>query len=176
MNFSVLPPEINSLRMFSGAGSAPMLAAAGAWSGLADELGLAAESFASVTGSLVDQVWQGAAASAMAAAAVPYAGWAGAAHRRPVVQRQRVPARAVPAAGARVAPVVVRVAPVVVRVALVVVRVRRGAVHRQASAAQAAWTLPVVVRVAQPIRVAQPVRAAQPIRVPQPVRAPPARR
>ncbi|WP_155767828.1 PPE family protein, partial [Mycobacterium asiaticum] len=80
MNFSVLPPEINSLRMFSGAGSAPMLAAAGAWSGLADELGLAAESFASVTGSLVDQVWQGAAASAMAAAAVPYAGWLGAAN------------------------------------------------------------------------------------------------
>ncbi|WP_155771924.1 PPE domain-containing protein, partial [Mycobacterium asiaticum] len=77
MSFSVLPPEINSLRLFSGAGSAPMLAAAGAWAGLADELGLAAESFASVTGSLVDQVWQGAAASAMAAAAVPYAGWLG---------------------------------------------------------------------------------------------------
>ncbi len=27
MNYSVLPPEINSLRMFTGAGSAPMLAA-----------------------------------------------------------------------------------------------------------------------------------------------------
>ncbi|REL60594.1 PPE domain-containing protein, partial [Mycobacterium tuberculosis] len=25
MNYSVLPPEINSLRMFTGAGSAPML-------------------------------------------------------------------------------------------------------------------------------------------------------
>ncbi|WP_459758299.1 PPE domain-containing protein, partial [Mycobacterium riyadhense] len=25
MNFSVLPPEVNSLRMFSGAGSGPML-------------------------------------------------------------------------------------------------------------------------------------------------------
>ncbi|WP_263988612.1 PPE family protein, partial [Mycobacterium conspicuum] len=31
MNFSVLPPEINSLRMFSGAGSGPTLAAAAAW-------------------------------------------------------------------------------------------------------------------------------------------------
>ncbi len=33
MNYSVLPPEINSLRMFTGAGSAPMLAAtaAGRW-------------------------------------------------------------------------------------------------------------------------------------------------
>ncbi|WP_369810924.1 PPE domain-containing protein [Mycobacterium tuberculosis] len=32
MNYSVLPPEINSLRMFTGAGSAPMLAARdGVW-------------------------------------------------------------------------------------------------------------------------------------------------
>ncbi|WP_152316462.1 PPE domain-containing protein, partial [Mycobacterium tuberculosis] len=29
MNYAVLPPELNSLRMFTGAGSAPMLAAAG---------------------------------------------------------------------------------------------------------------------------------------------------
>ncbi|OOD64693.1 PPE domain-containing protein, partial [Mycobacterium tuberculosis] len=27
MNYAVLPPELNSLRMFTGAGSAPMLAA-----------------------------------------------------------------------------------------------------------------------------------------------------
>ncbi|OOK82361.1 PPE family protein [Mycobacterium kansasii] len=38
MNFFVLPPEINSLRMFTGAGSAPMLQAAAAWDGLAEEL------------------------------------------------------------------------------------------------------------------------------------------
>lgn len=42
MNFSVLPPEVNSARMFSGAGSAPMLAAAAAWNGLAEELASAA--------------------------------------------------------------------------------------------------------------------------------------
>ncbi|EUA12815.1 PPE family protein [Mycobacterium kansasii 732] len=52
MNFSVLPPEINSLRMFSGAGSGPMLAAAAAWAGLADELGSAAAAFGSVTSGL----------------------------------------------------------------------------------------------------------------------------
>ncbi len=52
MNFSVLPPEINSLRMFSGAGSGPMLAAAAAWEGLAVELGSAADSFSSVTQAL----------------------------------------------------------------------------------------------------------------------------
>ncbi|SON61679.1 putative PPE family protein PPE42 [Mycobacterium simulans] len=80
MNFSVLPPEVNSLRMFSGAGSGPMLEAAVAWDGLAAELGSAADSFVSVTSGLTGgpgQAWQGAAASAMAAAAAPYAGWGG---------------------------------------------------------------------------------------------------
>ncbi|WP_415823618.1 PPE domain-containing protein, partial [Mycobacterium basiliense] len=73
MNFAMLPPEINSLRMFSGAGSAPMLGAAAAWGGLAEELGTAAEAFASVTSGLAGQAWQGPAAAAMAAAAAPYA-------------------------------------------------------------------------------------------------------
>ncbi|WP_155769736.1 PPE domain-containing protein, partial [Mycobacterium asiaticum] len=41
MSFWVLPPEINSLRMFSGAGSGPMVEAAAAWEGLAAELGMA---------------------------------------------------------------------------------------------------------------------------------------
>ncbi|WP_152022675.1 PPE domain-containing protein, partial [Mycobacterium tuberculosis] len=53
MNFSVLPPEINSGRMFFGAGSGPMLAAAAAWDGLAAELGLAAESVGLVNRGLV---------------------------------------------------------------------------------------------------------------------------
>ncbi|AIH78486.1 hypothetical protein IU14_09725 [Mycobacterium tuberculosis] len=68
VNFSVLPPEINSGRMFFGAGSGPMLAAAAAWDGLAAELGLAAESFGLVTSGLAGgsgQAWQGAAAAAM---------------------------------------------------------------------------------------------------------------
>ncbi len=62
MSFVVLPPEINSLRMFIGAGTAPMLAAAAAWDGLAEELGTAAQSFASVTAGLAGQAWQGPAA------------------------------------------------------------------------------------------------------------------
>ena len=74
MNFSVLPPEINSLRMFSGAGSGPMLAAAAAWEGLAAELGSAAESFSSVTLTLAGQAWQGPASAAMVAAAQPLCG------------------------------------------------------------------------------------------------------
>lgn len=59
MNYAVLPPELNSLRMFTGAGSAPMLAAAVAWDGLAAELGSAASSFGSVTSDLASQAWQG---------------------------------------------------------------------------------------------------------------------
>ncbi|WP_152344566.1 PPE family protein, partial [Mycobacterium tuberculosis] len=76
MNYSVLPPEINSLRMFTGAGSAPMLAASVAWDGLAAELAVAASSFGSVTSGLAGQSWQGAAAAA------PYAGWLAAAAAR----------------------------------------------------------------------------------------------
>jgi PPE-repeat protein len=75
MNFSVLPPEINSALMFSGAGSGPMLQAAAAWDGLASELGSAAQSFSSLTSGLTAQGWQGPASQAMAAAAAPYAGW-----------------------------------------------------------------------------------------------------
>ncbi|KZS84110.1 hypothetical protein A4G31_18205 [Mycobacterium persicum] len=72
VNFSVLPPEVNSARLFSGAGSAPMVAATAAWNGLAEELAGAAASFSSVTSGLLGQAWQGPASVAMAAAAAPY--------------------------------------------------------------------------------------------------------
>ncbi|CCG13010.1 putative TRANSPOSASE [Mycobacterium tuberculosis 7199-99] len=38
LGFSWLPPEINSARMFAGAGSGPLFAAASAWEGLAADL------------------------------------------------------------------------------------------------------------------------------------------
>lgn len=79
MNFLVLPPEINSARMYLGAGPAPMLAAATAWSGLAGELASAADSFGSVTSGLAGAAWQGPAAAAMLDAAAPYVGWLSAA-------------------------------------------------------------------------------------------------
>jgi PPE-repeat protein len=79
MSFMTLAPEINSLRMFTGGGSAPMLQAAVAWDGLASELGSAASSFNSVTSGLTGQAWQGPASAAMMAAAAPYTGWLSAA-------------------------------------------------------------------------------------------------
>ncbi|WP_415624097.1 PPE family protein, partial [Mycobacterium intermedium] len=79
VNFLVLPPEINSLRMYLGAGSAPMLQASAAWSGLAEELSAAANSFSVVTSELVSGAWQGPSATAMAAAASPYSAFLNAA-------------------------------------------------------------------------------------------------
>jgi PPE-repeat protein len=75
LDFAALPPEINSARMYSGAGSAPMLAAGAAWSQLAAEIRSAAASYSSVVSSLTGSSWQGPASTSMAAAAAPYAAW-----------------------------------------------------------------------------------------------------
>lgn len=74
-NYSVLPPEINSARVFAGAGPEPILAAAVAWKELAEELHGATAAFRSVTGDLLSGSWHGAGSSAMAVAAAPYLGW-----------------------------------------------------------------------------------------------------
>lgn len=79
MNYSMLPPEINSLLLYSGAGPRPMLEAATAWTSLADELLSAASSFNALTAGLVGGAWQGPASAAMAAAASPYGNYLNAA-------------------------------------------------------------------------------------------------
>jgi len=75
MDFALLPPEINSGRMYTGPGSGPMLAAAAAWDGLATELHTAAASYGSVISELSAGPWLGAASAAMTAAAAPYVAW-----------------------------------------------------------------------------------------------------
>jgi PPE-repeat protein len=75
MDYGALPPEINSARMYSGPGSAPMLAAAAAWDGLAMELGQAAASYQSVITGLVSEGWLGPTSASMAAAVNPYTTW-----------------------------------------------------------------------------------------------------
>lgn len=79
MTYPMLPPETNSALLHEGPGSGPMLGAAAAWAGLANELRSAADSFASVTASLASCAWQGPAAAKMAEAAAPYASWLAAA-------------------------------------------------------------------------------------------------
>jgi PPE-repeat protein len=75
MDFAALPPEINSERMYSGPGSAPMLAAATAWDGLADELHSAAAAYKAEIAGLTDGPWLGPASAAMAAAAATHTEW-----------------------------------------------------------------------------------------------------
>ena len=75
MDFALLPPEVNSGRMYEGSGSGPMLAAAAAWAGVATELHSAATSYGSVISELTAGPWLGAASTAMTAAAGPYLGW-----------------------------------------------------------------------------------------------------
>ncbi len=75
LDFAMLPPEVNSARMYAGAGAGPMLAAASAWNGLAAELRSAALSYGSVITALTSEEWHGPASAAMAAAATPYVAW-----------------------------------------------------------------------------------------------------
>ena len=74
-DFSWLPPEINSGRIYAGAGAGPLFMAATAWDGLAADLRASASSFASVIAALTGGPWSGPASEAMAGAAAPYVGW-----------------------------------------------------------------------------------------------------
>ncbi|OBG40842.1 MULTISPECIES: PPE domain-containing protein [Mycolicibacter] len=74
MDFALLPPEVNSGRMYSGAGAGPLLAAASSWDALGAELHSAGLAYTSVLTEL-GSGWAGPSARAMAAAAAPYAQW-----------------------------------------------------------------------------------------------------
>ena len=73
-DFGALPPEVNSGRIYSGPGSAPLLAAATAWDALASELQTTAASYGSTIGELTSS-WQGPSSEAAASAAAPYTAW-----------------------------------------------------------------------------------------------------
>ncbi|WP_205877475.1 PPE family protein [Mycobacterium camsae] len=75
MDFGAVPPEVNSTRMYTGAGAAPMMAAAAAWNGLAVELSATADTFESVISELTTEQWLGSASLSMAAAAQPFLAW-----------------------------------------------------------------------------------------------------
>jgi PPE-repeat protein len=75
VDYALLPPEINSGRMYTGPGVGSLLAAAAAWDELAVELHLSAASYRSVISALTSGPWSGSASLALAAAATPCAAW-----------------------------------------------------------------------------------------------------
>jgi PPE-repeat protein len=75
MDFGSYPPEVNSARMYTGAGSGPLLAAAAAWDVIAAELHSAANSYQAVVSGLTAGLWLGPASASMSAAAASYAAW-----------------------------------------------------------------------------------------------------
>jgi PPE-repeat protein len=75
MDFALVPPEINSARIYTGPGSGPMLAAAAAWAALAADLNSTASSYQSIIAGLTAGPWLGPSSASMAAATAPYLAW-----------------------------------------------------------------------------------------------------
>jgi PPE-repeat protein len=75
MSFSLIPPEINSALMYSGAGSGPLLEAATAWDGLAADLESTATQYQTAVTNLTTGPWLGPSSAQMAAATAPYISW-----------------------------------------------------------------------------------------------------
>ena len=75
IDYALLPPEVNSGRLYAGPGSAPMMAVASAWRGIAAEIASALTSYETTLGQLVDEEWLGPASAAMTVATTPYLAW-----------------------------------------------------------------------------------------------------
>jgi PPE-repeat protein len=75
MSFSLIPPEINSALMFTGAGSGPLLEAAAAWDALSADLESTATQYQTLVTNLTTGPWLGPSATRMAAATAPYIAW-----------------------------------------------------------------------------------------------------
>jgi PPE-repeat protein len=75
VDFALLPPEVNSARMYLGPGSESMVAAAEAWAGLASELRITANLYRSVITGLTAGPWIGPSSASMSAAAASYVTW-----------------------------------------------------------------------------------------------------
>ncbi|OBK89167.1 hypothetical protein A5649_14100 [Mycolicibacter heraklionensis] len=75
IDYGALPPEVNSARMYAGAGSGPLLAAAGAWDVLAQEVSVTAAAVDMTIADLTSGPWRGPSAAAMAAAVLPFTTW-----------------------------------------------------------------------------------------------------
>ena len=74
MDFGLLPPEINAIRIYTGPGAAPLLAASTAWQGLAGELSAASAAYQGEISGLAAG-WHGVGSERMTAAAAPHIRW-----------------------------------------------------------------------------------------------------
>ena len=75
LDFGLLPPEVNSGRMYSGPGPGPLLAASEAWDSVAAELGFAASGYGAALAELTSNSWVGPTSAAMISAVTPYIDW-----------------------------------------------------------------------------------------------------
>ena len=75
MFYAAFPPEFNSGRMYSGAGSGSLRTAAAAWNGLAGEIQSTVSAYSSTIDSLAGGPWVGPSSAAMLAAVTPYLTW-----------------------------------------------------------------------------------------------------
>ena len=75
MDFGSLPPEVNSARMYTGAGPGTLLAASASWDSLAAELLTTAAGYQSVITGLTEKSWIGPSSMSMEAAVAPYLAW-----------------------------------------------------------------------------------------------------
>ncbi|ODR07779.1 hypothetical protein BHQ15_10065 [Mycolicibacillus koreensis] len=74
IDFAVLPPEINSARMYAGPGSGPLLTASAAWDALGAALQSELVSYSTAVSGLAAE-WQGPSSVAMAASAARFLQW-----------------------------------------------------------------------------------------------------
>jgi PPE-repeat protein len=75
MDYGVLPPEINSGRMYTGLGSSSLMASAAAWQALSAQLGSAGAAFNACIEALTAGSWLGPSSMTMALSAAPYVVW-----------------------------------------------------------------------------------------------------
>src|ERR1700716_543092 len=75
VDFGALPPEVNSARMYAGAGSTSLTTAASAWRSLAAELNSAGLGYENVITQLSSEEWLGAPSTKAAQALTPYVTW-----------------------------------------------------------------------------------------------------
>ncbi|OBK94623.1 hypothetical protein A5645_15850 [Mycobacterium asiaticum] len=75
VDYGMLPPEINSGRIYTGPGAGPLLAAAAAWGGVAGDFESAAAGHRSVIGELTSGPWLGPASESLLSAVTPFIAW-----------------------------------------------------------------------------------------------------